>query len=205
MRQNKVADRVCPLDREGVLVVRLDEPGVLGSYELARGIVCPELYSRRQSSRIRTLFSEPQSHLELVVLVHIPALLDRFQPFFGYGLINVGLVYYFRDQLWTAFDQRRMRSWYLPTGDGIGVTGFGQESDECKDTSDQESNDQKIDNQEDQDAPPHLSRVLEGQTDTESLEGTSDRPRHLVWPRKCPTVSVDWTTEVQGKTSASFS
>ena len=141
MRQNKVADCVCPLNREGVLVVCLNEPGVLGSYELARGIICPQLNSRSQPSRPSTLFTEPKSHLVLVVLVQVPALLDGFQPFFGDGFINVSLMYYFGNELWAAFNQGRMRSWYLPAGYDIGVTGLGQESEECKDTPDQENND----------------------------------------------------------------
>ena len=97
MRQNKVADCVCPLNRERVLVVRLNEPGVFANYELARGIICPQLKSHRQSDHPSTSRSTQCSHLVLVVLVHIPALLDRFQPSFWDGLINVGLVYYFRD------------------------------------------------------------------------------------------------------------
>jgi len=39
---------------------------------------------------------ETKAHRIFVIVVQVPALLDRFPPFLWYRVINVSLVYYFR-------------------------------------------------------------------------------------------------------------
>ena len=50
MGQNKVADGVGALYGVGVVVERLNEPGILGRYKLAGRDIGPELHHRRQSN-----------------------------------------------------------------------------------------------------------------------------------------------------------
>jgi hypothetical protein len=43
MGEDEVADGICALDREGIVVKGVDEPGVFCCDELSGTLVCPEL------------------------------------------------------------------------------------------------------------------------------------------------------------------
>lgn len=135
MCQNKVAYRVGTLNREFVSIKCLEEPWVLGSNELSRLLVGPQLV--------------------FVVLVLLNATALRFDPALRYRLVYVGLVNDFGDQLRAFADGTRVRGWEFGARDAVFGAIDDEEGQQGPYAANQEANYENVEDEENEHALAH--------------------------------------------------
>jgi hypothetical protein len=151
--KHKVADGIGALDRVGIAVKGLEEPWVLGSNELARLLVSPQLGV--VSSGAEGL-ADNGPYLVLVVGVEVDAALLGALPALRNAFVDVRLVNDFGNELRRMVDCARVGRGQLSAKDGILPAGGDQKAKQCPDTVNGETEDQGGHEQEDGDASPHV-------------------------------------------------
>ena len=134
MREHKISNGVRPLDGLGVVVEGVQEPGVLGSDELARLGIGPQLESSRTNQlpppTHPSLFPHMQTHLVLVILMQIHTALLCLPPSLRHGVVDVGLVNDLGDELRPVVDAWGVRGRDVGAVDGVGGAVFDEEGEE---------------------------------------------------------------------------
>ena len=76
-------------------------------------------------------------------------------PLLGHGVIDIGLVYDFGDQLWAVLDERGIGSRYFGGMNSVGGAIFNEEGEEGEDGTEQEDDNNGVDDEEDGEAATH--------------------------------------------------
>ena len=117
--------------------------------------------------------------LVFVILVQFDTRTLRFSPVLGHAVVDIGLMYYFRNQPGHVVDEGRIGSGNFRAVNGVGRAIFDQEGEEGEDTANEEGNDQEVDGEEDGETTTHDWRGGGGHGQ-EARGGSRRRPDWLV-------------------------